>query len=35
MNTRPRKTLDWLNPAEALEQLLSGVPRQPSVASTD
>ncbi len=34
MNTRPRKTLGWLNPAEALEQLLSAAPRQPSVAST-
>jgi IS30 family transposase len=35
MNTRPRKTLGWLNPAEALEQLLSASPSQPSVASTD
>jgi len=35
MNTRPRKTLGWLNPAEALEQLLSAAPRQPSVASTN
>jgi IS30 family transposase len=35
MNTRPRKTLGWLNPAQALQQLLSGVPSQPGVASTD
>jgi IS30 family transposase len=35
MNTRPRKTLGWLNPAEALEQLLSAAPGQPSVASTN
>jgi IS30 family transposase len=27
MNTRPRKTLGWLNPSEALEQLLSAAPR--------
>jgi transposase, IS30 family len=35
MNTRPRKTLGWLNPAQALQQLLSGAPSQPGVASTD
>jgi transposase, IS30 family len=35
MNTRPRKTLGWLNPAQALQQLLSGVPSRPGVASTD
>jgi transposase, IS30 family len=35
MNTRPRKTLGWLNPAEALEPLLSAAPREPSVASTN
>jgi len=35
MNTRPRKTLGWLNPTQALQQLLSGSPSQPSVASTD
>jgi IS30 family transposase len=35
MNRRPRKTLDWLNPAEALQQLLSPSPSQPTVATTD
>jgi transposase, IS30 family len=35
MNQRPRKTLDWLEPREALAQLLSESPRQPTVASTD
>ena len=35
MNQRPRKTLDWLEPREALGQLLSESPRQPAVASTD
>ena len=35
MNIRPRKTLGWLNPAEALEKLFSASPSQPSVASTD
>jgi IS30 family transposase len=35
MNERPRKTLDWLEPREALGQLLSESPRQPAVATTD
>jgi IS30 family transposase len=35
MNQRPRKTLDWLEPREALAQLLSESSRQPVVASTD
>ena len=35
MNERPRKTLDWLEPREALGQLLSESSRQPVVASTD
>ena len=35
MNTRPRKTLGWRNPAEALEQLLSASPSPSTVASTD
>ncbi len=35
MNRRPRKTLGWLKPREALAQLLSESPRQPLVASTD
>jgi IS30 family transposase len=35
MNQRPRKTLGWDSPAEALERLLSEPPRQPVVASTD
>jgi len=35
MNIRPRKTLGWLNPAEALEKLFSASPSQPSVTSTD
>jgi transposase, IS30 family len=35
MNERPRKTLDWLEPREALAQLLSESSRQPTVASTD
>ena len=35
MNERPRKTLDWLEPREALGQLLSQSSRQPAVASTD
>ena len=35
MNQRPRKTLDWLEPREALAQLFSESLRQPAVASTD
>ncbi len=35
MNRRPRKTLGWLKPREALAKLLSESPRQPLVASTD
>ena len=33
LNTRPRKTLNWLNPAEALDALLSNPP-SPPVANT-
>lgn len=35
MNERPRKTLDWLEPREALAQLLLETSRQPGVATTD
>jgi IS30 family transposase len=35
MNTRPRKTLGWMNPAEALVQLLSESSDQPGGATTD
>ncbi len=35
MNERPRKTLDWLEPREALAQLLSEASHQPAVALTD
>ncbi len=35
MNQRPRKTLDWLEPREALAQLFSESPSQPTVATTD
>ncbi len=35
MNERPRKTLDWLEPREALAQLLLESSRQSSVATTD
>jgi IS30 family transposase len=35
MNERPRKTLDWLEPREALAGLLSESSRQPAVATTD
>ena len=35
MNERPRKTLDWLEPREALVQLLLESSRQPGVATTD
>ncbi len=34
LNTRPRKTLNWRNPAEALDQLLSEPPNPPVVAVT-
>ena len=34
MNRRPRKTLGWLNPAEALDRLLSKASAQAGVATT-
>jgi transposase, IS30 family len=34
LNTRPRKTLNWKNPAEALDELLSNQPNPPGVAMT-
>jgi transposase, IS30 family len=34
LNNRPRKTLGWLKPAEALDQLLCDPPPPPSVAFT-
>jgi transposase, IS30 family len=34
LNTRPRKTLDWKTPAQALEQLLSETSNPPGVALT-
>ena len=35
MNSRPRKTLGWDTPAEALEKLLSAAPSEVRVATTD
>jgi len=35
MNTRPRKTLGWDTPAEALNKLLSGSPSEAGVATID
>ncbi|HYS38136.1 MAG TPA: IS30 family transposase, partial [Pseudonocardiaceae bacterium] len=35
MNYRPRKTLGWDSPAEALEKLLSQASSEASVATTD
>ena len=34
LNSRPRKTLEWATPAEALEQLLSNPPAATGVATT-
>ena len=35
MNSRPRKTLDWVSPAEALDKLLSDASLAAGVATTD
>jgi IS30 family transposase len=35
MNRRPRKTLGWLRPSQALERLVSDASQSASVASTD
>jgi IS30 family transposase len=35
MNRRPRETLGWLRPAQALDRLFSTTSEQPSVAPTD
>ncbi len=34
LNNRPRKTLNWANPAEALDELLSNPTNPPTVATT-